>query len=105
MAFEISAARLPTEGKAASVAGLLRLEMRLPAFSGSIGVDERMAYTEQLALLLDTGVSIHEALKVLKQQTEDRTLAAILQSLSDEVMEGKPFSLALSKHPEMFSQT
>ncbi len=105
MAFEISAARLPTEGKAASVAGLLRLEMRLPAFSGSIGVDERMAFTEQLALLLDTGVSIHEALKVLKQQTEDRTLAAILQSLSDEVMEGKPFSLALSKHPEMFSQT
>ena len=64
-----------------------------------------MVFTEQLALLLDTGVSIHEALKALRQQSEDPRLSAILESLAETVTEGKPFSVALSRHPEMFSQT
>ena len=100
MAFEITDA--PAQAPSAPGA-LLRLE--LPVFSRSIGVRERMAFTEQLALLLDTGVSLHEALKVLQQQTEDPKLAAILLALVDDVTEGKPFSLALARHPQMFSQT
>jgi len=102
MAFEITQTQLPAPEASAAAP---RLGLRLPAFSRSIGVEQRMAFTEQLALLLDTGVAIHEALKVLKQQSEDARLSGILQSLFDEVTEGKPFSLALSRHPEMFSQT
>jgi type II secretory pathway component PulF len=83
----------------------LRLNMNLRLFSRPIGVHERMMFTEQLALLLDTGVSIHEALKALKQQSDDPRLTAILDSLLDTVSEGKPLSVALSRHPEMFSQT
>jgi type II secretory pathway component PulF len=102
MAFEITDAEAQPPTHAAP-GGLRRLE--LPAFSRSIGVRERMAFTEQLALLLDTGVSLHEALKVLEQQTADAKLAGILQALFEDVTEGKPFSLALSRHPQMFSQT
>ena len=102
MAFEIAQAQSPTKDAAASVP---RLELRLPVLSRAVGVEQRMAFTEQLALLLETGVSIHEALRILKQQTDDPRLGAILQSLLDEVTEGKPFSLALSRHPEMFSQS
>jgi len=102
MAFEITQTPLPPAETGATAA---RVGLRLPAFSRSIGVEQRMAFTEQLALLLDTGVSLHEALKVLAQQTEDPRLRAILQSLLDEVTEGKPFSLALSRHPEMFAQS
>jgi len=102
MAFEITDAEAQPPTHAAP-GGLRRLE--LPAFSRSIGVRERMAFTEQLALLLDTGVSLHEALKVLQQQTADAKLAGILQALFEDVTEGKPFSLALSRHPQMFSQT
>ena len=102
MAFDIAQTQSPTKDAGASVP---RLELRLSLLSRAVGVEQRMAFTEQLALLLDTGVSIHEALKILKQQTDDPRLRAILQSLFDEVTEGKPFSLALSRHPEMFSQS
>jgi type II secretory pathway component PulF len=102
MAFEITQTQLPAQEAGAAAP---RLGLRLPAFSRSIGVEQRMAFTEQLALLLDTGVAIHEALKILKQQSEDARLSGILQSLFDQVTEGKPLSLALSRHPEMFSQT
>ena len=102
MAFEITDAQVPLPA-ATGPARLPRLS--LPVFTRSIGVRERMAFTEQLALLLDTGVSLHEALKVLQQQSVDARLAAILQAMFDELTEGKPFSLALSRHPEMFSQS
>ncbi len=104
MAFEIrqTLAEAPKTG-AAQLRGLLNANLRLP--SQAIGVNERMVFTEQLALLLDTGVSIHEALKALKQQSEDPGLTAILESLLETVTGGKPFSVALSRHPKMFSQT
>ena len=104
MAFEISQTpAAPSTTGATRLRGLLSAKLRLP--SHAIGVNERMVFTEQLALLLDTGVSIHEALKTLKQQSEDPRLTAILESLVETVTEGEPFSVALSRHPEMFSQT
>jgi type II secretory pathway component PulF len=103
MAFEISQTQPPQD--AAAPPPRFGFQLRLPAFSRTIGVEQRMAFTEQLALLLDTGVSIHEALNALKHQTVDTQFAAILQSLFDQVTEGKPLSLALSRHPEMFSQS
>jgi type II secretory pathway component PulF len=104
MAFEISQTpAAPSTTGAGQLRGLLNMKLRLP--SRAIGTDERMIFTEQLALLLDTGVSIHEALKALKQQSEDPRLSAILESLAETITEGKPFSVALSRHPEMFSQT
>ena len=104
MAFEISQTpAAPSKTGAGQLRRLLNAKLRLP--SRAIGVNERMVFTEQLALLLDTGVSIHEALKALRQQSEDPRLTAILESLAETVTEGKPFSVALSRHPEMFSQT
>ena len=104
MAFEISQTpAAPSKAGAGQLRRLLNAKLRLP--SRAIGVNERMVFTEQLALLLDTGVSIHEALKALRQQSEDPRLSAILESLAETVTEGKPFSVALSRHPEMFSQT
>ena len=102
MAFEIADAQALPPADAGSAA---RRWLEMPVFSRSVGVRERMAFTEQLALLLDTGVSLHEALKVLQQQSADPKLAGILQGLYEDLTEGKPFSLALSRHPQMFSQT
>jgi type II secretory pathway component PulF len=71
----------------------------------SLGAAERMIFTERLALLLETGVSLAEAIKVLRRQTDDALLAGILTSISNTISEGKPFSAALARHPEFFSQT
>jgi type II secretory pathway component PulF len=105
MALEIRPTQDEPQKAGSARLAAIRWNADLRLFSRALGVKERMVFTEQLALLLDTGVSIHEALKALKQQSEDPRLAAILESLAQTVTEGKPFSAALSRHPEMFSQT
>ncbi len=64
-----------------------------------------MLFTERLALLLDTGVSLHEALKGLHQQTAEPRLRAIIGAVSESILEGSALSAALAAHPEMFSLT
>ncbi|MDI1298381.1 type II secretion system F family protein [Methylotenera sp.] len=71
----------------------------------TISLDQRMVFTERLSLLLETGVSLLEALKAMQQQTEEVLLADIIGSLVDTISEGKSFSVALEQHPEMFSTT
>jgi type II secretory pathway component PulF len=70
-----------------------------------VTLEQRMVFTERLLLLLQTGVSLVEALHALRQQTEEPLLVSIIGSLADTVSEGKNFSDALLKHPEMFSTT
>ncbi len=105
MAIELRQAEPAPRSADAPARPRLRLNARIRLGSGGIGVGERMLFTERLALLLDTGVSLLEALKAMQAQTEDARLDAILRSLADALNEGQSFSAALSRHPEMFSQT
>lgn len=69
------------------------------------GLNERMIFTERLLLMLETGVSLLEALQVMSQQTELPALSRIILALADSISEGKTFAMALGRHPEMFSPT
>ena len=64
-----------------------------------------MVFTERLLLLLETGVSLLEALKAMQLQTEEALLADIIGSVAQRISEGENFSAALDHHPEMFSST
>lgn len=66
------------------------------------GVRERMLFTEQLALLLDTGVSLHEALKGMQSQETDPARQRLLAALGDDILAGKSLSVALTRHPAVF---
>lgn len=70
--------------------------------SRSVGVRDRMLFTEQLALLLDTGVSLHAALAGMKAQEPDAARAALIGAIGDDILEGKPLSAALARHAAMF---
>ncbi len=72
---------------------------------GKVSVKDRMFFTEQLALLLDTGINIHGALQAIANQLGKGPLKKLVDSLSREVSEGKSFSQALAKHPKVFSAT
>jgi type II secretory pathway component PulF len=72
--------------------------------SRAVGVTERLVFTERLALLLETGVSLAEGVKVLHRESEDPRLADILGAINASVSEGNPFSVALARHPQMFSR-
>jgi len=66
---------------------------------------DRMFFTEQLALLLETGSSLHASLKALKHQHKNPAMIALVDDLAADVAEGRTFSHALSRHPEVFSRT
>jgi type II secretory pathway component PulF len=78
---------------------------RIDLTSRRIGANDRMLFTERLELLLETGVSLLEALETLHRQTAEAHVAAIFAALAATVGEGQPFSVALSHHPQMFPQT
>jgi type II secretory pathway component PulF len=68
-----------------------------------VGDNERMFFTEQLALLLETGANLYNALLALKGQSGNPAMEAMLEALTADIAEGRPFSDALAKHPEVFS--
>ena len=100
MALEISTAKTPATISARSTD--LNLNFTV---NRKISSKDRMFFIEQLALMLETGSDLHTSLNVLAKQTKHPELKAIITSLSDAVSEGLPFSAALSKHPELFSNT
>jgi type IV pilus assembly protein PilC len=64
---------------------------------------DRLLFLEQLAVVLESGMSLVEALETLKDQTSNKELQKILGEISVDVRGGKSFSEALSKYPRAFS--
>ena len=69
------------------------------------GVKERLFFTEQLALLLETGTALHAALQLLKQQSGNPGFVRVIDALHHDIAEGKTFSTALARHPSLFPVT
>ncbi|MDA7950442.1 MAG: type II secretion system F family protein [Pirellulaceae bacterium] len=61
--------------------------------------------TNQLAIMLETGMTLSVALDAIAEQQENHTLKAILFELKDRVEGGEDFSTALTRHPKYFSPT
>jgi type II secretory pathway component PulF len=66
-------------------------------------VQDRIFFTEQLALMLETGMALHEALKAFCTLDIKPELKTIIESLMHDVEEGKTFSAALNRHAAFFS--
>ncbi len=83
--------------------GLMSREFHLvkPRVQGS----DRQFFTEQLALLLETGTSLHAALGVMQTQTRNPALREMLEHIAIDVSEGNTFGQALQRYPEVFSST
>ncbi len=100
MAIEVRSAKKPATKSASR-----DLAVNLRFGKGQVSARERMFFIERLALLLETGSSLHPSLQTLKAQTQNPVLAAVLYDMAEEVMSGKPFSQALARHPQVFSAT
>lgn len=80
------------------------LSALLPARRAPSAAD-RMFFTEQLSLLLETGESLYVALGIVAKQTENVRLRRIIDSVARDVSEGQSFASALGKHDAIFSST
>ena len=100
---------LEMEEKRERLNATLKSALRRSRFFGKlkrrVPEKDRMFFTEQLALLLDTGTSLLEALQAIGSQTEDSALGPVIDTLINTIKEGQPFSQALAQHPTIFSST
>jgi type II secretory pathway component PulF len=71
----------------------------------NISSNERRFFTEQLALMLETGSNLHQALTLLAEQSQQPAMTGILDGMLEDVAGGLSFSAALSKYPDSFSTT
>ena len=73
--------------------------------SHKVGTADRVLFTERLALLLETGVPLHAALRSLHEQTVNPRLKTMIGELADDIVAGSRFSEALAAHPTLFPST
>ncbi len=61
--------------------------------------------TSQLAIMVDTGITLSVALESLSEEEENPAMQTLLLDLRQTVEGGEEFSKALEKHPQYFDQT
>jgi type II secretory pathway component PulF len=74
-------------------------------FKRSISDQDRKFFTEQMALLLETGTPLQASLQALRKQLDNPAMMELVNQLIDNIGQGRQFSAALEKHPEVFSTT
>jgi len=64
--------------------------------------DDVIYFTTQLAVMVDTGVSLADALEACVHEGNSPRFAKALNDVIDQVRAGKEFSWALAEHPRVF---
>ncbi len=66
--------------------------------------DEVIFFANQLAVMVDTGVTLSEGLDAIADQTTTPVFKAVVTDLSEQVKGGVEFSAALQRYPRVFSE-
>ncbi len=61
-------------------------------------------FAHQLAIMIDTGVPISEALDCIVEQTDDEVFKEVLEDVTSQVQAGGELSTALRKYPKVFPE-
>lgn len=77
---------------------------RPPVKTGRIGVRQVMVFTQQLANLIKSGMSLKQALESIARQQRGKPLGAILDQVAAELVQGANLSDALGRHPRVFTR-
>lgn len=72
-------------------------------FHKSISVTDIANFTRQLSLMLNAGLTLIDALEILKGQSGNSSLNRIIDDVSKELKGGKSFSQSIAKYPRVFS--
>lgn len=68
-----------------------------------INLDDRILFCRQVATMLDAGVPILQALKIMSRQSSNKNLKMILLDVADRVEEGSSLSDSFAKYPRFAS--
>jgi len=75
----------------------------IPLLSG-VKEGEIVVFTRQLASMIQTGLTLIEALNILKDQVKNPRMKSVILDLIASISGGSSFSQALASHSEIFSE-
>lgn len=79
-----------------------RAKFQIPGLHAKVKSRDLVIFFRQLSTLAGANVPLVQSLDTLSKQTANPELTRILAAVTDEVEAGTRFSLALSKHPQVF---
>ena len=82
-------------------AGLLD-GLRGVAFRGGPGLKDVLAFTEQLLVMIQAGISVRSAVEGIAGQIENRKFREIITQIKTDLETGSSFSETLGRYPEVF---
>ena len=82
---------------------MFSLEKILPSLF-KVKQKEIIMFSRQLATLLEAGISLVPALKMLQEQMSNRVFREIITAILDDLRAGSSFSDALAKHTKTFGE-
>ena len=92
------AVRVPAQG------GMMKMELKLPAFLSRVKGKQVMIFTRQLATLINAGLPLLRGLQVLHKQEKNAALKKCVRELSESIESGSTFAEALAQHPRIFNK-
>ncbi len=81
--------------------GLIRVPIR---FTRGPSAQDVLAFTQQLATLLEAGMELDRSLAILLDLTDNQRFRTILRGILADVQGGSSFADSLAKHPRLFSR-
>ncbi|MDF3128356.1 type II secretion system F family protein [Kiritimatiellaeota bacterium B1221] len=82
----------------------LQKEIQMPSFMQKVSPKQLMAFTRQLATLVNAGLPLVRGLQVLGRQEKNPLLKKSLAEMSDSIEGGSNFAEALVQHPKIFDK-
>lgn len=72
-------------------------------FLSKVGNNDLILFTRQLSSMLSSGLTLLKALQIFKEQIENEAMVEIVSGIINDIEEGKTFSYAIAKYPQVFS--
>src|SRR5688500_11440443 len=82
----------------------LKRDIKIPGLSDRVSQKDVAVFSRQFATMINSGLSLIRALHILDEQTENKVLGEICNTVRMDVEKGASLSQALARHPKAFSR-
>ncbi|HEV2339291.1 MAG TPA: type II secretion system F family protein [Patescibacteria group bacterium] len=73
------------------------------SYFNRLTTNDLVLFTRQLSSMLTAGLTLTQALDILKDQIQNEGMKEVVSSIISDVQEGKALSTAIQKYPQLFS--
>jgi type IV pilus assembly protein PilC len=68
-----------------------------------VKLDDLVIFSRQLATMVESGITLVQALHILSEQAENKILSSVTLKIKEDIESGSSLHEALGKHPKIFS--